>query len=52
MQTGEIRVFSLGVGAAVGFLRLALLAPRFLLALLHLLLFLAVALGERCFAWS
>ncbi len=48
MQTFEIRVFSLGTGAALGLLRLALDAAGFLLALLHLLRFFAVAFGKRC----
>lgn len=48
VQTCEIRIFSLGMGTTVGFLRLALDAAGFLLALLHLLRFFAVAFGECC----
>jgi hypothetical protein len=52
MQACQIRVFTLGPLGPLGFLRLALHPARFLLALLHLLRLLAVALGECCFAWS
>jgi hypothetical protein len=51
MKPRQIRIFSAGVLGAVGFFRLALDAAGFFFALLHLLRFLTVALGERCFGW-
>jgi len=52
VQSCEIRVFALGPLRPLGFLRLALLTARFLLALLHLLRLFTVAFGERRFGWA
>ena len=52
VESGQIWVFALGPLRPLGLFRLALFAPRFLLALLHLLRFFTVALGERRFGWS
>jgi len=52
VESGQIRVFTLRPLRPLGFLRLALFAARFFLALLHLLRFFTVALGERRFGWS
>lgn len=48
MQVCEVRIFSLGMGAALGFFRLTLDAAGFFLTLLHLLCLFAVAFGECC----
>jgi len=52
VQSCEIRVFALGPLRPLGFLRLALFAARFFLALLHLFRFFTVAFRERRFGWS
>jgi len=51
VESGQIRVFALRPLRPLGFLRLALFAARFFLALLHLLRLFTVAFGERRFGW-
>lgn len=50
-QPCEIRIFPLGMGAALSLLGLALDAAGLLLALLHLLGLFAVAFRECCLGW-
>lgn len=52
VEAGKIGIFSVLDGSSVGLLGFALRAPLFLLTLLHLAGFFAVAFRERRFSWS